>query len=105
MAEREMEEVITGNIQQFDTAGQFINGTLLEKRVVKGKFGDQQAYDIKCDDDQIRTVFGTAILDDKMRSIALGEYIEVVYKGKIKARNSATEYKDFVVKKEKKAVK
>jgi hypothetical protein len=92
------EEVQSGDVHNFEEEKQ-LTGVLIEKREAKGKYGNLRVYDLETGPNTYRTVFGSAILDDKLSKVDVGERIRITYEGKEKAKSGA-EYKNFKVERE-----
>ena len=86
------EEVKGNPVFQFEKKGDSIEGTFKES--IEGKFG--QDYLITTKEDTM-TVFGTTVLNTKMKTIQQGSKIKIVYNGEKKAETGGRMYKDFSV--------
>lgn len=63
--------------------GDSIQGKLLRKREKSGKY-DGEAYTIESDDG-LYVVFGTTVLEDRMKLVQPGDLVKIVYKGTTKS--------------------
>jgi hypothetical protein len=70
-----------------------ISGKLLEVKEDVGEYSSK-AYVIETEED-IRTIFGSAVLDNKMRLIKAGDFVKIVFLGN--REGDKKEYKDFDV--------
>ncbi len=70
----------------------------LEGRLIKAEENvgpnNSMMYTIKTDDEEVK-VWGSKVLDDKLLGVPRNTYIQIVYKGKVKGKNSS--YHDFSV--------
>jgi len=76
-----------------EEAGEQLTG-ILEAREQTGQWKNL-AYKIRADG-EIRTLFGTKILNDKMSKILIGANIKIVYNGEKKSQSGRI-YKDWSV--------
>ena len=60
-------------------AGDAIEGKLIDRRENGGKYGNE-SYTLE-NDDGVFIVFGTTVLEDRMKSIAIDDLIRIVFKG------------------------
>jgi len=87
-------KVDTTNTFSFDEEGDEIIGKLVKKDEDGGKF-DKGVYTIETEDDK-KTVFGTAILTDRLKEVEEGEQVKIVYKGTVET-SGGNEAKNFEV--------
>jgi len=87
------EEVIGGNIWQFEKEGDNIEGELKDKEI-PGQYGNN--FLIKCKSGEDFVIFGGAVLNTKMVGIEVGKTIRITYLGEVKGQ-SGRNYKDFKV--------
>ena len=62
-----------------EAEGDTIQGRLVRKREKGGKF-DSEAYTIESEDG-LYVVFGTAVLEDRMKLVQPGDLVRITYKG------------------------
>ena len=62
-----------------EAEGDTIQGKLVRKREKGGKF-DSEAYTIE-NDDGLHVVFGTTVLEDRMKLLQPGDLVKIVFKG------------------------
>lgn len=73
---------VQSNIFKHKTIGDYVQGTLVGKRVVPNRLKqgeDQFAYDLKTADGVVVTVFGKPGIDFQMRTVKLGQIIGMEY--------------------------
>ena len=58
-----------------------ISGVLVAKREKVGT-NESNAYDIECGPDKLFMVWGSAVLDDRMNFVNVGDKVRITYKGK-----------------------
>jgi hypothetical protein len=76
--------------------GDTISGVFIGKRVDIGEFGSN-AYDIQTKG-ELLTVFGSKVLDDRMRLVEVGKEVKITFKGKKKGEGKGKKpYNDFDV--------
>ena len=66
--------------------GDTIEGKLVGKREKGGKYGNA-SYLIE-NDEGVHVVFGTTVLEDRMRAVKTGDMIRIVFKGTEKNKRS-----------------
>lgn len=91
------EELGSGDIVQFTEKGQVLQGELVNKR--DGQYG--KVFDIRTDDGEEKTVFGTTILEDKMQSASIGDEVRITFLGHMET-NTGRNAKNFKVERKKK---
>lgn len=68
------------NVWHYEKDGDAVQGHLveIEKNAV---YPEKQVYELRKDDGTSVLIFGTTVLDSKMRGIRVGDYVRVTYKG------------------------
>jgi len=85
---------IEPNVWKFENEGDEVVGTLLRVEEDKGKY-KSRIFHIETEDGKQLSVFGSAVLNDKMSYISLGDKIKIVFRGKVQGKEA--EYNDFEV--------
>lgn len=71
------QDQMSGNVFKFENVGDSVKGTYIGKKEgVQTKFGDKVIYRVM-NNEGVNSIFGTAMLDDQMLSISLGQVIEI----------------------------
>jgi hypothetical protein len=70
---------IQPNVWKPTTTGEAIEGVLIDKQLDKGSFGSS-AYAIESQSGQT-LVWGSAVLDERMKYINIGDLVRIEYKG------------------------
>ena len=91
----EWTEAKAGEVFKFEKEGDTLIGKLQFKRTDVGK-NKSNMYDIQTED-KLVSVWGTQVLDDKIRLVPIGSEVKIEYLGKKPAENSDREYHDFQV--------
>lgn len=91
----EYKEIKGGNIFIFDKKGDFIEGKLIDVRTGQGKF-ESMVYDIEQENKELAAVFGSTVLDGKMKRVSKGETVKIVFNGTITSKGGRA-YADFSV--------
>jgi len=86
-------EEIKSKVFSFEKVGDSIEGELID--VSEGKFG--MDYVIQKDNEDY-TIFGTAVLRNKMKSVKIGEYVKITFEGLVEGKNE-NPYKNWKVEK------
>ena len=76
------QEVLPGNVWNYKEEGKgaVIEGTFVEKEEHVGE-NDSNVYTIKTNDGQLRTLWGSSILDIRFKHLEKGELVKVEYLG------------------------
>lgn len=75
-----------------------VEGVLIRKDQVKSKFGQMQwLYELECGVGNDKIVYGSKILDDKMRKVQIGDYIKIQYLGKKRNKQGTNSYHEYEV--------
>ena len=74
------------HIWREDEQGDAIEGRLMEKRENGGKYGNA-SYLIE-NDKGVHVVFGTTVLESRMRAVETGDMVRIVFKGVEKNKRS-----------------
>lgn len=81
---------------EFGKKGNSIEGVIVDKRTIPGKFGEQSVIDVEIKPGNIVPVGCTTVLANKLKVVPIGSLIRVMYLG-LKKSKSGIEYKDFEV--------
>jgi len=92
MAFKEVEPSIWGYV----AAGDFCQGVLVDKKLDLGKF-NANLYTIETEPGVFQSIWGSAILDERMTLIRVGDKIRVTYKGLGEAKEDQNPPKIFSV--------
>lgn len=87
------QKINPGNIWKPESEGDEVIGILLRVENDAGKY-KSKVYHLESDGENI-TVFGSKVLDDLMLIIKPGDLIRIVFKGKVKGKDS--EYNSYEV--------
>lgn len=58
---------------------------------------NSKLYTLKKPDDSVIGVWGNTMLDDKFKSIKVGEEVKIIYLGKAKSKKTGNEYNNFEI--------
>jgi len=86
-------EEIKSKVFSFEKVGDSIEGELID--VSEGKFG--MDYVIQKDNEDY-TIFGTAVLRNKMKSVKIGEKVKITFLGLVESKHD-NPYKNWKVEK------
>ncbi len=80
----------------YENDGDFIEGKLVQ---VQSDVGDNKSmlYSIETSDDDVKNVWGSAILDTRMALLSVGDKIKITYKGLAEAKGGKKPAKIFKV--------
>lgn len=94
MMEKQYEDV-EQEFWSFNTAGESISGIYrgMEKDVGENK---ANVYNIEKDDGKVICIWGSMVLDQKMKLVCLGDELRIIYEGIEKPEKGKT-YKKFKV--------
>lgn len=90
MSESEWTEIRGGDEFKFENEGDSVEGELVNVRSDVGE-NKSMMYDIKTENG-LKAIWGSKILDEKMRVVKLGQKVKIVFKGKEKAKTGGREY-------------
>ena len=90
----EWTEVKGGVMFSFDSEGDSLEGELIDVRTEQGKY-KSTFDDIKRGNDLL-SVFGSTVLDGRMKRVKIGEFVKIVFKG-VQANKEGNNYKDYQV--------
>lgn len=93
--EEEWKEIKGGNIFNFEKEGEALEGKLVDVRTDQGKF-KSVVYDIEKADNELISLFGSTVLDGRMKRVKIGDSVKIVFKGTVKSK-TGREYADFQV--------
>lgn len=77
-----------------ESPGDEIIGVLLRVEDEAGKY-KSKVYHLETEDGKQLSIFGSAVLKDKLGYISIGDKIKIVFKGEVEGKDS--KYKDFEV--------
>lgn len=80
-----------------ESEGDEITGVLLRVDEDAGKF-KSKIYHIETENGKQISLFGSTVLDDKISYVTIGDKIKIVFKGKVKGKDS--EYNNYEVQKD-----
>ena len=89
---------VESNVWRPDKEDEFIEGVLI-KREPSTEF-DNFIYEVETNADGkiiTRTIFGTTVLDDRMKDVQIGKVIKIVYKGEKKVKKGMSKMFDVYV--------
>lgn len=98
MTEKEYDDV-EQDFWKFENDGDSVAGVYISKEENVGE-NDSNVYNLNTVDG-IKSVWGSTVLDSKMKLASFGEDIRIVFVGKVKP-DKGREYKDFKLQKVKK---
>lgn len=88
-------EIKGGNLVNFDKASEFIEGKLVDVRTGQGKF-ESIVYDIEKNNGELVSVFGSTVLDGRMKRVSIGQFVKIQFNGVVESRDGR-KYNDFSV--------
>lgn len=86
----------SGDWYQFDRKGEVLEGVLVDKRSIPGKYGEQFVIDVERSPGDVVPLGCTTVLRNKLKVVNVGEIVKITFLGMRKAK-SGSEYKDFEV--------
>lgn len=87
-------EIGTSKMHDFETTKE-ITGILFNKKENVGA-NNSIIYEIEIGE-EIIGVWGTSVLDQKMKEVTAGEEVKIIYNGKKTSEKTKRSYKDFTV--------
>lgn len=83
---------IESEIKKFEKEGDSIQGVLIGVSTSKTPDGkDNKAYKIRTKENKVYTIFGTAVLNDRMQAVVLNQEVQIILTGfspsKLKGRS------------------
>jgi len=76
--------------------GDDIEGVLENRRENVGE-NDANVYEIRMEDENLVSIFGNTVLNDKMSKVMVGYLVKIKYLGEKKSKTGGKTYKDFQV--------
>ena len=80
----------------YENDGDFIEGKLVQVQLGVGD-NNSKLYSIETSDDDVRNVWGAAILDTRMALVKVGDKVRITYKGLAEAKSGKKPAKIFKV--------
>lgn len=81
---------------EYEKDGDFIEGVLIDKKFSLGK-NNSSLYTLETEPGDFTLVWGSAILDERMTLVKIGEQIKITYKGLGEAKTGQNAPKIFKV--------
>ena len=88
-------EVKGGEVAEFLKAGDFVEGELVDVRTGVGEYNSAM-YDLQTGN-KLVSVWGSTVLDGRMRRVKKGDFVRIVFKGIVPKTKEHREYKNFDV--------
>lgn len=82
----EVPKDVESSVWQPVSAEEFIEGILVQKLPREGDLSARYHIDLFGSGNKM--IWGTAVLDQRMTLVAVGDYVKVTYKGKVKTKDS-----------------
>jgi hypothetical protein len=82
---------------KFEKDGDEVSGVLIDFRENTGAENKSTVYSLQQPDGTVTAVWGTDVLDRRLKTITLGHEVRIVYHGKVKNPKTQRSYHNFDV--------
>jgi len=88
---------VSGEVLNMAEAGQKLTGWYIECQTDQGEKKNSTIITIQKEDGVNVSIWGSAVLDDKMAGLRIGDFVQIEYLGKRKNKTGTAEFKDWKV--------
>jgi len=97
MTEKKYEDV-EAQFWNYENKGDFVAGIYLSNQSEVGE-NKSMVYNLEQPDGKIISIWGSKVLDTKMKLLKISDDVKIIYLGLVKAEGKNREYKNFQIQK------